>query len=434
MGYRKLIRFINSKRPATLGFDPYLPELPQVFDCRAIARLFEEHWPDLASHTGAPVAIRSCRPSTTKYWPSERCVTTYVLTVEPPGQAAYPTIGVIETTPAGLAPRLFHDDAQLPWLVQAADPAAMLARFSALLKGRADQGRPETCTVTPVRYHPGTRCTLRYDLRLGQGQRTFFGKVLHKNGARLMASMQMLYERSQVEPEMPRVPRPLAYWSELHMLVTQGVEADRLRDRLFDASEAHETRQQWMRDVGLHLAALHACPSIEGRRHRFEHALRSLSPCAAPMSAANPALATRFEALLEEAARFARGRAEPPAVVSHGAFRLSQCWIHKRCLVLIDVDTVGWANPALDVGGFLASLDWHAIRQPRCAASAEHAKRTFLASYREKGAALDERWLALYHAAALLELAGRSFRSLTFRKWPHLPWRVLDAAQAKLRT
>lgn len=152
------------------------------------------------------------------------------------------------------------------------------------------------------------------------------------------------------------------------------------------------------------------------------------------MAAANPALAARFEALLEEAAMLARGRAEPPAVVSHGEFRLSKCLIHKRRLVLIDLDTVGWANPALDVGGFLASLDWHAMRQPRRAAFVERAKRAFLAGYEEKGALLDERWLALYHAAAFLRLAGRSFRSLTFRKWPHLPWRLLDAAEAKLRT
>ena len=43
------------------------------------------------------------------------------------------------------------------------------------------------------------------------------------------------------------------------------------------------------------------------------------------------------------------------------------------------------------------------------------------------GAALDERWLALYHAAWLLLIAGRCFRNLRFKSWPPVP-RLLDAA------
>jgi hypothetical protein len=50
-----------------LNFDPQLPALPRAYDLVAVARLFEERWPEPMASTGAPVAIRSCRLQGTNY-------------------------------------------------------------------------------------------------------------------------------------------------------------------------------------------------------------------------------------------------------------------------------------------------------------------------------------------------------------------------------
>ena len=126
------------------------------------------------------------------------------------------------------------------------------------------------------------------------------------------------------------------------------------------------------------------------------------------------------------------GLTEPDPVPSHGAMRTDQFLIQNGELVLIDLDGFCWANPARDMGNFLAYLCWKAIRQPEHGAFVETAGRAFLDAYLDARPNLDVRWLSLYQAASLLKIAGRRFRSLTFREWP-LVIHLIDAANATLR-
>jgi Ser/Thr protein kinase RdoA (MazF antagonist) len=99
---------------------------------------------------------------------------------------------------------------------------------------------------------------------------------------------------------------------------------------------------------------------------------------------------------------------------------------------MIDLDGFCLANPARDVGNFLAYLCWKAIRQPEHATFVECAGQAFLNGYLEAGGDLDDRWLDLYQAASLLKIAGRRFRSLTFIEWP-LVKHLIDAALAVIK-
>ena len=94
---------------------------------------------------------------------------------------------------------------------------------------------------------------------------------------------------------------------------------------------------------------------------------------------------------------------------------------------MIDLDGFCWADPARDLGNFLAYLVWKAIRNPQQAAFIEAAQRLFLDGYRARRPLPDQPWLAIYQAASLLKIAGRRFRSLTVKEWPLVP-RLLDAA------
>jgi len=87
-------------------------------------------------------------------------------------------------------------------------------------------------------------------------------------------------------------------------------------------------------------------------------------------------------------------------------------------LAMIDLDSYCLANPARDLGNFLAYLCWKAIRQPEHAEFIERAGQAFLSGYLNVQKDIDERWLSVYQAASLLKIAGRRFRSLTYREWP----------------
>jgi hypothetical protein len=401
-------------------FDPQLPDLPVAFDPGAVTRLFAAHGPGSAT-------LRAHKLQDVKYQPRARCVATWELLVDQAGAPSRPTIGVVEITPAGPAARLFVDDPALPWLAPAMDPAGMRARFAAL-PGPAITA----CAITPIRYKPGARCVFRYDLQTADGPRSFFGKLLAQDGDRLMATITALHDLSRRVPALPRIPAPVAYWPEVHLLVQPAVTGGaELNTLAFDPAEEIATRDQWLRDAGARLAALQTHVTVAGPRRTIADDLAELREYEAPLTQAQPALAARYVDVLGEIAALAAGQADGAAVAAHGAFRTDQFMIQDGDLVMIDLDGFCWADPARDAGNFLAYLRWKAIRRPEQAAFIDHAGQVFLAGYQAAGAALDPSRLALYEAASLLKIAGRPFRSLSVKEWPLVP-QLLDVARAVL--
>jgi hypothetical protein len=404
----------------TFDFDPQLPALPLAFDLPAVARLFADHWPRAGDRQ--PIQIAKCKLQDTKYQPHQRCVTTYALTITHPDAPDAPTIGVLEITPAGPAHRLYDDDPKLPWLAPATDPSIMRERFGALL------GAPiEACAIAPVRYRPGVRCVFRYDLDGSFGQQTFFGKLIGQGAEESMATIAALHAARASFPGMPRVLPPLAYWPELHLLVqaevTGGAE---LNDLAFDPAEDTATRERWLHDAGARLAGLHGC-DVAGPSRTIADDLDELREYIAPIAAVDPALAQRYTAAVERIAAASAG-GEPEPAASHGAFRTDQFMIEHGQLVMIDLDGFCWANPARDLGNFMAYLHWKAIRKPHDAAFIEHVGQLFLEGYRAAGRPIDQDWLARYTADSLLKIAGRRYRSLTAKEW-HLVPRLVDQAE-----
>jgi hypothetical protein len=402
----------------TFDFDPHLPALPLAFDLAAVSRLFAEQWPRAEA---GPVEIAKCKPQDTKYQPGSRCTTTYALTVARPGVPAEATIGVLEITPAGAAHRLYDNDPKLPWLAFATNAQVMRERFGALLGTSVEE-----CAITPVRYRPGVRCVFRYDLMTPSGKHTFFGKLIGQGGEESMATITALHHARATFPAMPRVLPPLAYWPELHILVQAEVAGGaELNDLAFDPAEDAATRERWLHDAGARLAGLHSC-DVAGPPRTMADDLDELREYIVPITAVDSALAERYTAVVERlAAACADG--EPAPVASHGAFRTDQFMIENGQLVMIDLDGFCWANPARDLGNFMAYLRWKAIRKPHDAAFIEHIGQLFLHGYRADRA-IDEGWLARYTADSLLKVAGRRYRSLTAKEW-HLVSLLIDAAE-----
>jgi hypothetical protein len=409
----------------SFDFDPQLRDLPLAFDLAAVARLFAEQWP---RGDGAGVAITKIKAQDVKYQPSRRCVTTYALTVERPGATPQPTIGVLEITPEGAAHRLYDDDAKLPWLALATDREAMRAHFATLVP----EASVEACTVTPVRYRPGVRCVFRYDLQTSAGPQTFFAKLLGEGAEESLATIVALHDARATFPDMPRVLPPLVHWPDVHMLVQAAVEGGaELNNLAFEPAEDAATRERWLRDAGARLAGLHGSSGVAGPPRTMADDLDELREYIAPMRAVNPSLADRYAATIERIASVASQQDEPAPVASHGAFRTDQYMIEHGELVMIDLDGFCWANPARDLGNFMAYLRWKSIRKPHDADFIEHVGQVFLDGYREAGRTIDDRWLALYTADSLLKIAGRRYRSLTAKEW-HLVPLLIDAAGATL--
>src|SRR5262249_11077371 len=153
-----------------------------------------------------------------------------------------------------------------------------------------------------------------------------------------------LHAASAADARLPRIPRPLAYWPDIHLLVQPEVAGGaELNDLAFDLAQDVGLRERWLRAAGARLAGLDT-GQVAGPPRTLADDLAELREYIAPMAQADPALAQRYAAAVERIAAWAGEHASAP-VATHGAFRTDQYLIEYDELVMIDLDGFCWAEP-----------------------------------------------------------------------------------------
>jgi aminoglycoside phosphotransferase (APT) family kinase protein len=397
-------------------FDDQLPDLPAAFDFDKVAELFDRKLFRPASPQDPARVLSIKKLQDLKYRPSHRCVTTYEMLVGKANGSPERTIGVLEFTPEGVLPRIYTADDRLPWLSKATDMNEMQRLFSEL-PGYADQAKLQE--IFPVRYKPGLRCVIRYTVEMPSGKEMFYGKTFSGNAERLMKTITDLHKSSQENPDMPLISSPVAVWPEIEMIlqaaVPDGIEFTHFA---YDQRQEASVREEWMFKAGRALGVFHNDSTAPSETKTIFDDLGDLREFPLIMAKIEPDLATKYEEVIQQINTKVNHFKESKAVASHGAMRTDQFILQGDRLALIDLDSYCWANPARDLGNFLAYLCWKAIRQPEHAQFVERAGRAFLEGYLSVQDDIDEKWLSVYQAASLLKIAGRRFRSLTYLEWP----------------
>ena len=395
------------------GIDTVLTGLAPAFDLEAVPALYNERWGSRAP--GITLIARGIHD--VDYHPSTRCRVTHELSLARPDEELSRTFGVLNVRPDGLDARAFNEDPDLPWLAHATDPGEVGRELRA--EGLLPTSR--IARVVVVRYRAGSRCLLRLDTAAG----SVYLKVLASDGERIALMADALRG-------VPQLLQPLGYSSKLHALVLPELPGSAELHRLaFDASLPAAARLRWMRESGAALATLHAVRCTSRPARRIVDDAHDLGASDAPLAHAAPALLPRF---VEGVRRLLDiGPEEGPFVASHGGFRTDQLLLVRDEPVIIDLDGLCWANPARDLGNFLAHLRWKAIREPHHAGFIGAAIPSFLAGYETVRDIPAERWRACYEAASLFKIAARRFRKLTVSEWSLVP-RLLDEAEALLRS
>jgi aminoglycoside phosphotransferase (APT) family kinase protein len=413
-------------------FDDQLPDLPNAFDFEEVADLFERKvfGPNASQDPIGTLNVKKLQD--VKYRPSERCVTTYELIVGRPDRSPERTIGVLEFTPEGVIPRLFTADDRLPWLAKATDLNEMQQRFCELPAFAGESDQIKLWEIFPVRYKPGLHCVIRYTVRTPSGNKMFYGKSFTGHAQQLMNTVTELHKSSQENPDMPLISVPVAIWPEMEMIlqtaVPNGVEFTHfIYDQRYDVS----VREDWLVKAGRALGVFHNSSTAPSETKTVYDDLNDLHEYTRIIAKIKPDLAVKYEEVIQQIITKVDHFTEPKFVASHGAMRTDQFILQGDRLAMIDLDSYCWANPARDLGNFLAYLCWKAIRQPEHAQFVERAGRAFLEGYLSVHEDIDEKWLSVYQAASLLKIAGRRFRSLTYLEWP-LVIHLIQAAHAAI--
>jgi glutathione synthase/RimK-type ligase-like ATP-grasp enzyme/aminoglycoside phosphotransferase (APT) family kinase protein len=355
--------------------------------------------------------------------------------------------GIVRSPRIGLTVQSFPYDADLPGLPAAlatGSPGGPLATAltAAVQEVLGDLGvRLTDMRVSTVRYKPGSRCVLRYQVRSAAEEMVFFGKLYSDpadaaEAYRLAQRLWAALDRPSPAPYAAAVvPRPLALVEELGLVMTEAAGGAHgggqvpgstlLRPPRTPRSMADPPRAALAGSAAA-LAWLHTS------RVTAERYARSGSAYAASVGEWSHALAGAVPELGGELDRATRligealvGAKVGSPVLVHGAFKPSQlvfCVPDRP--VITDLDAAGLGDPVLDIGYFLAYLRPPGLGGDRGGIRAWYAaaRHTFLDAYlaalASHGAAPEDpaalrRRSAVFEAALLLKIASRRVRRVS---------------------
>ncbi len=281
--------------------------------------------------------------------------------------------------PLHLVLHAFPLDPELPGLAAATDPRRMAGLLEPALPSSLKGLTLQDCSAEVVRYVAGHRCVLRYELlwRLEPSRRTvkqvLYGKAYaDERGALIGPTVTAFREhvRTRRGGSFPfLLPRFEGYLPDLRLALLEALPGTPLlptlvREHVADGPPLTSrplTAETAVRACARIAAALHASTvpdsaipgghprTLTGEVVRLRAEVEAVAPWA-------PALARTVHARLDDAA--AAAREEPlPFGPAHGDLTPSEVLFDGPISSLFDLDAACVAEPALDVGGFLAHLD-----------------------------------------------------------------------------
>jgi hypothetical protein len=329
-------------------------------------------------------------------------------------------------------------DGELPTLVDATDRRRMIAVFQATLPGALKEELVvEDCRIELVSYRRRQRCVLRYtiDGKTAGGDEvsslTVYGKVTASGNETLSSRViDALGDRIRGLAARRRFTLPRSFGSrpDLQLSLLEALPGEArigpaLKARVGGRPVPHALPLEEMIATCGHVAAMLHTSGVElGRPRTLDDELAGLERQIVAAGQFAPSFGDRARSWLERIAASAE-RSEPlKPCLNHGDFKPEQLLFDGRNSGLVDFDAICQAEPALDLGKFLAHLRTEArkieMRASLSSPLAEELAEQFLRAY--VSAAGDqmgnERRLrlrtTLYETIALLRLALRSHQDL----------------------
>jgi hypothetical protein len=329
-------------------------------------------------------------------------------------------------------------DGELPTLVDATDRRRMIEIFRETLPEVLDQRfLVDDCRIELVSYRRRQRCVLRYTIA-GTGARRedsrrliVYGKVTAP-GAETLDRRTIDALRDRIVQRGARyrftLPRSFGRRPELGLSLLEALPGEAqigpaIRARLRGRPPPEGlSLEEMVATCGHVAAALHTSGLKVGRARALADELTGLRREIAMSRHFVPHFGDQAQSWLERIEALAQ-RTEPLQLcLSHGDFKYAQLLFDGDRGGLVDLDRICQAEPALDLGKFLAHLRAQARRMQRRASVSsplgDELGEHFLGAYlRALGEQLDdERRLrlrtTLYETIAILHLAVRSQQNL----------------------
>ena len=284
--------------------------------------------------------------------------------------------------------------------------------------------------ISAIRYRPGERHVLRYTPLDAEGnamaEHTLYAKIYNSDkGQRAFQTAAQVSDWLAGQGSEIGAVRPLAYIATEDLALYPHVSGTPLSDLLL-----HQDAKTggYLRAAGAALQALHRTPAslVELKSHSLEKELKGIRSASEHIATLLPTVGTRIAGLLEQARELHERLPQEPYAFTYGDFKADHLWATPSGMTLIDFDTCYLYDPAIDLGKFLADVQfWY---DTYGLTGVPEAQELFLAGY---GAMSPERLLRarFYEALVLTKSTVRRVK-LFDPNWAMRTERLIDRAVA----
>jgi hypothetical protein len=261
----------------------------------------------------------------------------------------------------GLSLRLWPFDPEFPQLVHLSDPAYVAKMLESL---DITHDRSQMPVITPIRYRPGERHVLRYKI---SSPETVSGE-----GQRLYAK---LYSNAEDAARAFGVASRAVEWLADNRLGLQGnkpqalIKADCVilypHASGIPLSHQFHRPRRWLAAqlemIGSALNILHNGPQTlqaELKENTFVNEVKVVKRASEHIQVLLPETYDKILDTLDRAQEHYSSLPQERPTFTHSDFKSDHILTTSQGLTLIDFDTCKLADPALDLGKFLADLEW----------------------------------------------------------------------------
>ena len=219
-----------------------------------------------------------------------------------------------------------------------------------------------------VRYKPGSRCTIVYNLDYAPGDNHRWPELVvaktyrKEKGQNAYESMRAFWDTALSSSTAVKIAEPLAYDAEMKVMIQGPIRQEKtLKEMTVMAvkagtEEAFDELTKAMRKTARGLAELHKSGTKLTTLYGWEDDEAQTRESIQDLSVSVPQLAAAGIPFLDRLNSLEASSQPDPRVPSHGTFRPAQVLMYQGEIGFIDFDSCCMAEPAKDLGLFLCAF------------------------------------------------------------------------------
>jgi hypothetical protein len=310
--------------------------------------------------------------------------------------------GILESL--GMAVSVFPVNGLVPTLVELTDPQLLGPVFRWIL---AMEDEAEVAGVDLVALRRTGGCVLRYRLGAGPDHTVVYGKVGSAAAAEVVhEGLERLARHSLPQNRGTFLfPRVLGHSAELDLTIISEVPGSRPDLRIDGVLET-------IIDSAAAVAALmHTSGAGVGPAHTMDDELASATDAVRQIAEDAPEFAAWLTAILDAISEGVQQTPMQPLAFGHGDFTMSQLLVAGSLVGVLDFDGLRQAEPACDLGRFLASM--RTVLAKTGNPSGDMLASRFLDVYQAVGGQTSpEARASVYELTSLARMAAHSWQRL----------------------